>query len=148
MWLTKCGLLLCQARIDYYERGTYFGKPASGILYGLAHAMHLDDNRLLWYVMPPSACECWLAWAARHFLPPGVHHCAVLIYTSDILHGAAARLYIIGVTDQLVHQHVAKDRYLQTCQMLETEVRLEWVHLPYLRKPCGGPGWLGVLLHA
>lgn len=37
-----------QARIDYYERGTYWGKPASGILYGLAHAMHLDDNRLLW----------------------------------------------------------------------------------------------------
>ena len=28
----------------------------------------------------------------------------------------------MGVTDQLVHQHVAKDRYLQTSQMLETEV--------------------------
>lgn len=68
-----------QARIDYYERGTYWGKPASGILYGLAHAMHLDDNRLLW-------------------------------------------LYIVGVTDQLVHQHISKDRYLQTSQVLETEV--------------------------
>ena len=42
---------LCQARIDYYERGTYWGKPASGILYSLAHAMHLDDNRLLWYAV-------------------------------------------------------------------------------------------------
>lgn len=44
-------LPMCQARIDYYERGTYWGKPASGILYSLAHAMHLDDNRLLWYVV-------------------------------------------------------------------------------------------------
>lgn len=43
---------VCQARIDYYERGTYWGKPASGILYSLAHAMHLDDNRLLWYAIP------------------------------------------------------------------------------------------------
>lgn len=32
------------------------------------------------------------------------------------------RLFIVGVTDQLVHQHVAKERYLQTSQMLETEV--------------------------
>ena len=43
--------------------------------------------------------------------------------TFDMLCTAdARRLYIIGVTDQLVHQHVAKDRYLHTSQMLETEV--------------------------
>lgn len=37
---------------------------------------------------------------------------------------ASCRLYIVGVTDQLVHQHISKDRYLQTSQMLETEVTL------------------------
>lgn len=34
------------------------------------------------------------------------------------------RLHIVGVTDQLVHQHVARERYLQAVMQLETEVRM------------------------
>lgn len=30
----------------------------------------------------------------------------------------------MGVTDQLVHQHVARERYLQAVMQLETEVRM------------------------
>lgn len=34
----------------YYQRGSSWGKTASGILFDVAHAINLDDNLLLWYV--------------------------------------------------------------------------------------------------
>ena len=39
-----------QLKSAYYQRGSSWGKTASGILFDVAHAINLDDNLLLWYV--------------------------------------------------------------------------------------------------
>lgn len=54
-------------RLQYYERGSYWGQPAAAILYTLAHSLGLDDNRLLWCVVL-SASLLRLPWP-----PPFLH---------------------------------------------------------------------------
>ena len=34
----------------YYQRGSGWGKTASGILFDVAHAINQDDNLLLWCI--------------------------------------------------------------------------------------------------
>lgn len=41
-----------QQKNAYYQRGSSWGKTASGILFDMAHAINLDDNLLLWCAVP------------------------------------------------------------------------------------------------
>lgn len=43
-----------RARADYYERGTFWGKPAACTMLELAQQLHMDNRHYLWYAITPS----------------------------------------------------------------------------------------------